>query len=128
MPTADSSMMMAKGRALAIAMLCSAVRPPASSSTEASTPLRMAQLPGRCIQCPAGGQGVDHQCPGIRRGDEEQGDQQYCEEGRHRSEGELLQQLEQGDGVVRLHLINQFAVALVDDQVQCGVTEYRSEE
>src|SRR5690606_30489568 len=87
-----------------------------------------ATVPGRCIQCPAGGQRVDHQCPGSRRGDEEQGGQQYCEEGRHRSEGELLQQLEQGDGVVRLHLINQFAVALVDDQVQCGVTEYREPE
>src|SRR5690606_25431113 len=89
---------------------------------------RAATLPGRCIQCPAGGQRVAHQCPGIRRGDEEQGDQQYCEAGRRRREGDRLQQLEPGDGVARLHLTNQAAVALVDDQVQCGVTEYREPE
>src|SRR5690606_28546476 len=87
-----------------------------------------AALPGRCFQSTPGGQRVDHQGPGVRRGDEEQGDQQHGQEGGHRGEGELLQQLEQRDGVIRLDLIDQLAVALVDDQVQCGVAEYREPE
>src|SRR5690606_10524378 len=77
---------------------------------------------------PAGGQRVDHQCTGVGRGDEEQRDQHHGDGGNDSGQRQLLEQFEQGNGVIRLYLVDQLGRALVDDQGERSIAEYREPE